>query len=89
MATLIPTYNARELEGMRQAECLDADPEAFFPEAGGNGLEAKRICARCPVIDECLQYALDHRIDDGVWGGTSGIQRLVLLGRRKDRRLAA
>lgn len=72
-----------------KAECLDADPEVFFPEAGSNGLEAKRICARCSVVDDCLQYALDNRIEEGVWGGKSGIERLVIAGRRKDRRRAA
>lgn len=72
-----------------KAECLDADPEVFFPIVGSNGLEAKRICARCPVIDECLQYALDNNIDDGVWGGMSVPQRLVILGRRKERKVAA
>jgi uncharacterized protein with von Willebrand factor type A (vWA) domain len=46
---------------MLEARCLDADPEAFFPEKGGSTREAKRICAACPVRDECLQYALDER----------------------------
>jgi WhiB family transcriptional regulator, redox-sensing transcriptional regulator len=68
---------------MRQAECLDADPEAFFPEAGGNGLDAKKICARCPVIDECLEYAVRHTIDEGIWGGTSAVQRQRMRGWRK------
>jgi WhiB family redox-sensing transcriptional regulator len=66
-----------------QAECLDADPEIFFPEAGSNGLDAKKVCARCPVSEECLEYALYHSIDDGVWGGLAVVQRHRLLGKRK------
>jgi WhiB family transcriptional regulator, redox-sensing transcriptional regulator len=57
------------------ANCLDADPEIFFPVAGGNGLDAKRVCARCTVVDKCLQYALEYQIEDGVWGGVSAVER--------------
>jgi WhiB family transcriptional regulator, redox-sensing transcriptional regulator len=65
------------------AACLDADPEIFFPVAGGNGLEAKRVCERCPVIEECLEYALDSEIEEGVWGGLSAIQRIYTLRKRR------
>ena len=72
-----------------QARCLDADPDSFFPPTGDNGLAAKKICASCPVTYECGESALNNHIEEGVWGGMSGIQRLVILGRRKDRRRAA
>jgi WhiB family redox-sensing transcriptional regulator len=58
-----------------KANCLDADPKIFFPIAGGNGLDAKKVCARCTVIDECLQYSLQHQVEDGVWGGVSAVER--------------
>jgi len=58
-----------------KAECLDADPDVFFPEMGSNGTPAIRICARCHVSKECLDYAMRYNIDDGVWGGTSAAQR--------------
>jgi WhiB family redox-sensing transcriptional regulator len=46
--------------------------------------EAKDIChTRCPVIDQCLQWALDTRQDSGVWGGMSEDER-----RRMKRRAA-
>jgi WhiB family transcriptional regulator, redox-sensing transcriptional regulator len=60
---------------MLEARCLDADPEAFFPEKGGSTREAKRICAACPVRDECLQYALDNDERFGIWGGLSERER--------------
>jgi len=66
---------------MADAACLDADPEAFFPEVGGNGLEAKRVCARCSVIEQCLEYAMYYNIDEGVWGGLSGVSRISLRRR--------
>jgi len=60
---------------MLEARCLDADPEAFFPEKGGSTREAKRICAACPVRDECLDYALRHDERFGIWGGLSERER--------------
>jgi len=60
---------------MLEARCLDADPEAFFPEKGGSTREAKRICAACPVRDECLEYALENDERFGIWGGLSERER--------------
>lgn len=60
---------------MLQARCLDADPEAFFPEKGGSTREAKRICAVCPVQQECLSYALENEERFGIWGGMSERER--------------
>lgn len=60
---------------MLEARCLDADPEAFFPEKGGSTREAKRICAACPVRDECLEFALANDERFGIWGGLSERER--------------
>ena len=68
------------------AECRVEDPELFFPEGrSGSALqqtiEAKRVCARCDVRAECLSYALENNIDDGVWGGLSEDERRALKRR--------
>ena len=63
-----------------KAECLDADPDVFFPVFGSNGTAAKRICSRCEVKEECLEYAMVNWIDDGIWGGTSAAERERLRG---------
>jgi WhiB family redox-sensing transcriptional regulator len=34
------------------------------------------------VKDQCLNYALDNRIDHGVWGGTSERERRRILKAR-------
>lgn len=59
----------------KEAKCLAADPETFFPEKGGSTREAKKICALCPVTDECLAYALEHDERFGIWGGLSERER--------------
>lgn len=60
---------------MVDALCVQTDPEAFFPEKGGRVEPAKRVCARCPVRAECLEYALAHDERFGVWGGQSAAAR--------------
>lgn len=55
--------------------CAQTDPEAFFPEKGGSTREAKKICQRCPVRTECLEYALAHDERFGIWGGLSERER--------------
>lgn len=60
------------------ALCAQSDPEAWFPEKGGTTNPAKRICAICPVMEDCLAYALEHGETFGVWGGTSYRERLKL-----------
>ena len=61
-----------------EALCAQTDPEAFFPEKGRSTAEAKAVCRRCPVIDECLEWALAHAQRYGIWGGTSAKERTSL-----------
>lgn len=62
-------------EWQERALCAQTDPEAFFPEKGGSTREAKRICNRCEVKAECLEYALGHDERFGIWGGLSERER--------------
>ena len=58
-----------------QAACIGADLALFFPEQGETAGEAKRICARCPVLAECLEDAVLSTDRYGVRGGLSERQR--------------
>jgi WhiB family transcriptional regulator, redox-sensing transcriptional regulator len=75
-----------------RAACTGEDPELFFP-IGDTGPallqieEAKAVCRRCPLIESCLEGALD-RNESGVWGGLSEKERRSLK-RRAARELAA
>lgn len=62
-------------EWQDRALCAQTDPEAFFPEKGGSTRDAKKICQRCPVRNECLDYALAHDERFGIWGGLSERER--------------
>jgi WhiB family redox-sensing transcriptional regulator len=61
---------------MESAACQYVDSDLFFPERGGSGKDAKRICRQCPVRRECLAYALSalDRLD-GIWGGLTESER--------------
>ena len=56
---------------MAIAVCRDHRPEVFFPSDGAGVERAQRICATCPVGEQCLEYAIDNHIEHGVWGGAS------------------
>ena len=58
--------------------CADTSysPDLWFDDADA----ARRVCAHCPVRNDCLTYAMDVEVDTGiqligVWGGLSPIQR--------------
>lgn len=44
--------------------------------------EAKALCATCPVVQQCLEYALQERMD-GVWGATNELERRALRQTRE------
>ena len=74
------------MDWRHRAACLTEDPELFFP-VGNTGpaimqiAEAKKVCARCEVRTECLQWALDAGQDHGVWGGHSEDERRAMKRR--------
>ncbi|MCX5066606.1 WhiB family transcriptional regulator [Micromonospora lupini] len=60
--------------------CRDEDPELFFPiGTTGPALlqveQAKAVCRRCPVADQCLSWAMESGQEFGVWGGMSEEER--------------
>ncbi|MCT2546245.1 WhiB family transcriptional regulator [Streptomyces atratus] len=83
------------MDWRHNAVCREEDPELFFPiGTTGPALlqieEAKAVCRRCPVIEDCLRWALDTNQPDGVWGGLSENERRNLKRRvaRQQARLA-
>jgi WhiB family redox-sensing transcriptional regulator len=69
---------------MADGKCRELPPETFFPTDGVGVEIARRVCANCPVKEPCLEYALLHRIEHGVWGGHSERSRRRILRARRD-----
>ena len=80
------------MDWRHRAECLTEDPELFFP-VGTTGPalaqveEAKKVCRRCEVREECLRWALEAGQDHGVWGGMSEDERRAMKRRATRARL--
>ena len=60
---------------MTDAQCRGMDPELFHPGRGESLAEARAVCAQCPVRVQCLDWALTWPERQGVWGGTSELDR--------------
>ena len=77
----VKRYLEKEWHWMENAKCRDRDidPELFYPENGKfstPGVKtAIRICRDCPVIRDCLNWALVTGDSFGVLGGMTPQQR--------------
>jgi WhiB family redox-sensing transcriptional regulator len=83
------------MDWRHRAVCRTEDPELFFPisNSGHANLlqiaEAKTVCRRCPVVTQCLTWALESGQDAGVWGGMDEYERRALKRNRAQVRLRA
>lgn len=77
-----------DLDWWDQRACRNVNPDVFFPVLGRHltdteidalCADAKAVCRGCPVRDDCLQYAIDVRASDGVFGGMSPRERWRLV----------
>ncbi|MBV9314674.1 MAG: WhiB family transcriptional regulator [Pseudonocardia sp.] len=65
-----------EWSWQRYGSCRGMDSAVFFhpdgernPSRAQRTARAKQVCARCPVIEPCREFALRTRQPFGVWGG--------------------
>ena len=66
-----PSWHAR-------AACRGVGVGRFIGDLGGSTRQARELCARCEVRDECLDFALSQPDLVGIWGGTSAKERVML-----------
>lgn len=65
-----------DMEWQQEAACAGKPSEWWFPHnprAKTNYQSARKVCASCPVSDECLKYGLSEH--DGMWGGQDPKER--------------
>ncbi len=71
------------------ASCRGPQAHLFFPpsqverkdERERRESRAKSICGECPVLRDCLDYALTIREPHGIWGGKTEAERKTMLAR--------
>lgn len=88
----LPVPVIENWEWQEQGNCHGIeDPEIFFLPYGIRATKkkeaedkAKAICEGCPVIQQCLQFALDTRETYGVWGGTTPEERQEMLDKQRN-----
>jgi WhiB family redox-sensing transcriptional regulator len=72
-----------ELAWRRHAACRGLDPEIFYPALDDEVEDAKAICTACAVRETCLEFALQVREKEGVWGGATEKERRRILRQRR------
>lgn len=72
--------NHAEDAWMEDGVCRSVDAELWFPDQGDNysAKKARKVCAGCPVVGACLDYALRNNVRHGVWGGKTERQRRLM-----------
>jgi hypothetical protein len=76
--------------------CSETDPELFFPreplegirsvnEVYENEAAAKSMCSQCPYRMQCLEAAIVDPETQGIWGGTTQLERRKMLRAAKTR----
>lgn len=86
----LPTPTTDHWDWQERGACRGSNTELFFHPDFERGhrredraSEAKALCARCPVLEQCRRHALAVQEPYGTWGGLDEIERReLLLGRR-------
>lgn len=84
-------------EWQEQAACRAYENTLFFgPDSSESELEkqgrearAKAICQTCPVLEPCLEFAMETNQKYGIWGGLTDKERASLKRRRARARRAS
>ena len=71
----LPSKNYGEVAWQENALCATTDPSTFFDGSEGGIKSAIRVCNRCPVKVDCLDYALKNGEMTGIWGGKTPEER--------------
>lgn len=84
------------IEWQEEALCRSYDNILFFGDEGESELEkqtrearAKSVCKMCPVLEPCLEFAMETNQKYGIWGGLTSKERASLKRRRARARRAS
>jgi WhiB family redox-sensing transcriptional regulator len=72
-------------EWVDDAACRHVDRDLFFPAKGDRETPGwlVRLCHKCPVEVQCLEYALAIGTRHGVWGGLTERERRRIARARR------
>ena len=75
--------SAKELKWRELGACKGLEPSIFYPDDDDEALDAKAVCADCGVRIACLEFALQVREKQGVWGGATERERRRIIRQRR------
>ena len=82
----LPAPREGDWDWQMRASCRGQDTATFYhpenergPSRARRERQAKQICSGCPVVDNCLRWALSAREPYGVWGGLSVEEREQII----------
>jgi WhiB family transcriptional regulator, redox-sensing transcriptional regulator len=85
----LPAPRHGDWDWQMRAACRGTDTSTFYHPENERGpsrmkreMRAKAVCSGCPVIENCLRWALAAREPYGVWGGLSAEEREAMLARK-------
>lgn len=69
-------------EWVQRAVCGDSDSDLWISDLRPDQEKAKDICAGCPVMMDCLEWAIRNNETGGIWGGLGPSERKEYKSRR-------
>lgn len=91
----IPALVSEDWDWQVNAACRGAGVDLFFNLDSERGqakrtreANAKAVCATCPVMAQCLAWALQVGEPYGVWGGMTADERHALRPGRRELAIA-
>lgn len=58
-----------------EASCSEDQHDLFFSQAKSKMDRAIQICGSCSVKGECLKFAIDEKVEFGIYGGKTPQER--------------
>jgi WhiB family redox-sensing transcriptional regulator len=79
-ARMLPGPSTVAWDWQLRGSCRGMDPSIFFPATrrARDETRAKAVCAVCPVLAQCREYAVDAAEPYGIWGGMTPLERALL-----------
>lgn len=78
----MPSPTTEVWDWQMQGACRGHDSAVYFHPDGERGharenreLNAKKVCAGCPVLQQCRDHALSVHEPYGIWGGMTETER--------------
>ena len=73
----------KELKWRELGACRGLEPAIFYPDDDDEAVDAKAVCSECAVRVTCLEFALQVREKQGVWGGATERERRRMIRQRR------